>query len=89
MKSYTNVLTKKFQSLIGVDEENDLNLSLEEARIDKLRIEYHQDHLFNIQKAIQYIFIKLSLYIYIYTLTCIHCIHIVVKRNIVAPYFFI
>ncbi|KAM7508714.1 hypothetical protein LguiA_019167 [Lonicera macranthoides] len=35
----------------GVDEENDPNLKLEEARIDKMRIEYHQDHLFNIKKA--------------------------------------
>ncbi|KAM7508711.1 hypothetical protein LguiA_019164 [Lonicera macranthoides] len=37
----------------GVDEVNNTSLTLSEARIDKMRIEYHQDQLFNIKKAIE------------------------------------
>ncbi|KAM7512045.1 hypothetical protein LguiB_010920 [Lonicera macranthoides] len=36
----------------GVDEVNNTSLTLSEARVDKMRIQYHQDHLINIQKAI-------------------------------------
>ncbi|KAK3028570.1 hypothetical protein RJ639_039261 [Escallonia herrerae] len=36
----------------GVDEANDVKLTLSEARIDTTRLKYHQDHLFYLKKAI-------------------------------------
>ncbi|KAI3443434.1 hypothetical protein Pfo_000099 [Paulownia fortunei] len=37
----------------GVDEKNDRSLSITQARIDKTRVKYHQDHLAYVKKAVQ------------------------------------
>jgi beta-glucosidase len=49
-------LNLKYQSIynyiVGIDESNNATLSLEEALIDKLRIEYYYGHLSYLRRAI-------------------------------------
>lgn len=37
---------------VGVDEKNDTSLTITQARIDKTRVKYHQDHLAMVKQAI-------------------------------------
>lgn len=49
----TRAVADKFIHYAGVDEINNENLPLQEALVDNTRIEFYQQHLFHIQRALK------------------------------------